>query len=224
VTIGAPNGSNDGVASNIIRGVREGSEARAAVSPMLRRSAPAKPLMKPALFGASRFPLVYIMRTLSGKWIFHAHSSWRVMGDIACNDFKIVNQRRRSDLFVEWILGIGDAKTAPNVRCLLVKRKDSICVCGRHSQQPLLEPLRLRLIATMANSLDPLSELADRYRRKVKLGPFLTSSGKECSHARVALVPLAGLADHIGIDQVHVSVCGRLVRARNPRPCPRPAC
>ena len=127
------------------------------------------------------------------------------MGDIACNDFKIVNQRRRSDLFLEWILGIGDAKTAPNVHCLLVKRKDSICVCGRYSQQPLLEPLRLRLIATMANSLDPLSELADRYRRKVKLGPFLTSSGKECSHARVALVPLAGLADHIGIDQVYMS-------------------
>jgi hypothetical protein len=42
------------------------------------------------------------------------------MDDIARNDLKIVNQRRRGDLFVEWILGIGDAKTAPNVRGLLV--------------------------------------------------------------------------------------------------------
>jgi hypothetical protein len=111
-----------------------------------------------------------------------------------------VNQRRRGDLLVEWILGIGDAKTAPDVRGLLVKGKDSIGVCGRHSQQPLLKFLRLRIIAPMTNSLDPLPELADSYRRKVKLGPFLTGSGKECSHARVAPVPLAGLTDHVGVD------------------------
>src|SRR4029077_11715047 len=76
----------------------------------------------------------------------------------------------------------------------------------------------------MANSLNPLPELADSYRRKVKLVPFLTGSGKECSHARVALDSLAGLADNVGVDQVHVSACGRLARARNPRLCPRSVC
>lgn len=116
------------------------------------------------------------MRRLSGKGISCAHSCWRVMRDIARNDFKIVNQRRRGDLLIEWIFGIGDAKTAPNVRRLLVEGKDSIGVCGCHSHQPLLEPVRLRLVAPMANSLDSF----------------------------------AGLADHVGVDQVHVSACGRL--------------
>lgn len=101
-----------------------------------------------------------------------------------------MNQRCRGDLFVEWILGIGDTKTTPYVRGFLVERKDSIGVGGRHSQQPLLEPLRLRLIAPMANSLDPLSELAGRYRRKVKFGALLTGLGKECTNARVALASL----------------------------------
>ena len=85
-----------------------------------------------------------------------------------------MNQRCCCDLFIEWILGIGDAKTAPNVRSLLIERKDSISVFGCHPQQPLLEPLRLRLITPMANSLDPLPELANSYGRKVKLGPLLT--------------------------------------------------
>jgi hypothetical protein len=48
--------------------------------------------------------------------------------------------------------------------------------------------------------------------------------GEECTNARVAMVPLARLADHVGVDQVHFSTGGRLARARNPRPCPRLAC
>ena len=54
-----------------------------------------------------------------GKGIRYAHTSSRVVGDIAGNDFQIVNQRRRGDLFVEWILGMGDPKMAPDVRDLL---------------------------------------------------------------------------------------------------------
>ena len=165
--------------------------------------------------GSSRF---------SRKRISHAHSSWSVMGYVARNDHKIVNWRCRGHLFVEWILGIGDAKAAPNVRSLLVERKYSISVYGCHSQQPLLEPLCLRLVAPMANSLDALPELADRYGRKVKLGALLTGTGKECAHTRVALVSLAGLADYVRVDQIHFRTCGRPARARNPCPYPRSAC
>src|SRR5205807_7740631 len=96
----------------------------------------------------------------------------------------IVNWRCRGHLFVEWILGIGDAKAAPNVCSLLVERKYPISVYGCHSQQPLLEPLCLRLIAPMANRAaasahkPPLTgQLSLALREAGKLG--LTSPGSE---------------------------------------------
>lgn len=56
-----------------------------------------------------------------GKRILYPRSNWRVMGDVARNDYKIVNERRRRDLLVEWILRMRDAKTAPNMGSLLVE-------------------------------------------------------------------------------------------------------
>jgi len=111
-----------------------------------------------------------------------------------------VNQRCRGDLFGEWILGVWDAKTAPYLCNLLIERKDSISVCGRYSQEPPLEPLCLRFVAPVANSLDALTELADGYGRKKEFDSLLTGSGEECSDARVAPVALASLADYIRVD------------------------
>jgi len=80
------------------------------------------------------------------------------MTDIARDDRETMHQGRRSDLLVQRVLGIGYAKTAPYLGYLFIDRKDSIGVVGGELQEPPLKPLRLRVVATMADSFDPLPE------------------------------------------------------------------
>jgi len=89
------------------------------------------------------------------------------MSDIARHDREIMNQSRRGDLFVQRVLRIGYAKATPYLGDFFIDRKDSIGVIGGELQEPPLEPLRLRFVATMADSLDPLPELSYRDDREV---------------------------------------------------------
>src|SRR6201987_4915335 len=95
---------------------------------------------------------------------------------------------------------------------------------GGELQEPLLKPVGLGLIATMADSFDPLPELSDCDDRKIEIRSFRAGACEERPNTAVALCPLANLADHVRINEVHVSLCCRLARARSHCPCPRSAC
>ena len=91
------------------------------------------------------------------------------MSDIARYDCEIMNQSRRGDLFVQRVLRIGYAKAAPYVGDFFIDRKDSIGVIGGKLQEPPLKPLRLRLIATVTNSFDPLAKFSDCDNREIEI-------------------------------------------------------
>jgi hypothetical protein len=79
------------------------------------------------------------------------------MRNIVRDHDQVMDQRDRRDLFVERILGVRNSEMAPDMRRFLIERQDGFTKLARQPVQPTLEPLGLRLIATMANSLQSLA-------------------------------------------------------------------
>jgi hypothetical protein len=65
------------------------------------------------------------------------------------------------------------------VRNFFVDRNESIGVLGSELQEPPLKPLRLRLVATMTDSFDPLSELSDGDHREIEIRSFRAGACEE---------------------------------------------
>jgi hypothetical protein len=151
-----------------------------------------------------------------------------VVGHVAGHHGEAVYQCRRRDLLVQRILRMWNPQPPPYLRDLRIEGEDRVSVLPGDRAEPTRQASRPRDVATMAHSLNALTQLADRNRREEQRDALRRSIPKEPTNAGLARVRLRALlmtsvsTRYMCRPHARRSVCGaRSRRLRRRRASPR---
>jgi hypothetical protein len=116
-----------------------------------------------------------------------------VVGHVAGHHGEAVYQCRRRDLLVQRILRMWNPQPPPYLRDLRIEGEDRVSVLPGDRAEPTRQASRPRDVATMAHSLNALTQLADRNRREEQRDALRRSIPKEPTNAGLARVRLRAL-------------------------------
>src|SRR3984893_9976538 len=144
------------------------------------------------------------------KWILQPNSRSFEVCHVPRHDRKIVHQSDGCDLLVEFMLWVGDSQATPYLRHVSIEGQDVFPELLQDIRQPRLEQFRLITVAAMAYTFDATAEFADRDRRHVHRLPRGKHTCEKTDAARICVRSLPGLANNVGINQIH-SAHARLI-------------